>query len=367
MKATPILLAVSCLLTTTSCSKKEPYHEHSFPVDIAKVEKADVPVFLKAVGKLEPSQRIYVRPQVQGILTDILYEEGAFVHKGELLMTIDSRLYEANLDIAKANLSSEEADYRLHYDITRRMANLVGEDYVSEVEYEKSLTKLEASHSSIEKTHAEIKKAEVDLSYTEIYSPVNGYVGEKRYSAGNYVSSRDKHPLVIINKITPIEVQFSLPSFYLDQVRDQQKKAPLYLRADRPANLGEPLEGALEFIDNTVNSKTGMILLKGLIQNIDEKGWPGEFVRVSLLLETLQDATVVPTEAIVMGQDHDFVYVVNESTMKVSVRNIEKKHEFKTMTVITKGLKPGEIVVIDGQLNLAPGTKVHIPKGHTEK
>ncbi|MCH9704453.1 MAG: efflux RND transporter periplasmic adaptor subunit, partial [Chlamydiae bacterium] len=315
-----IVLALSCLSILSSCSKKEEPKELSFPVDIAEVLQMDVPIYLKGIGTLEASSVVYIRPQVSGILTDVLYEEGSFVKKDDLLITIDSRMYEANLEIARAMLSSEEADYRLNYDITRRMANLVGENYVSEVEYEKSLTRLEGSHANIEKTHAEIKKAEIDLSYTQIYSPISGYIGEKHFDKGNYVTPGDHHALVVINKVTPLEVAFSLPSTYLDQLREKQKERPLYLMCER-ASKGKPIDGVLDFIDNEVNKHTGMIPLKGIIPNKDERGWPGEFVRVHLLLETLENATVVPTEAIVIGQDEDFVWVVNEETMRVELRS----------------------------------------------
>ncbi len=345
----------------SGCTKKQESKEPSFPVSIAKVEVENVPLYLKGVGRLEPFRTIYVRPQVSGILTDVLYEEGSFVHEGDLLMTIDSRLYEANLEIAKANLSTEEADYRLHYDVTKRMANLVSEDYVSEVEYERSLTRLEAAHAKIEKTHGEIKKAEVDLSYTHIYSPINGYIGEKKVHTGNFVMPTENEPLATINQITPLEVEFSVPSCHIDAVRRNQSEKPLVIHARRPCDGETPLVGELDFINNTVNPKTGMVVLKGLIPNKDERGWPGEFVRVHLLLETLHDALVIPTEALVLGQDDDFVYVVDQETLHVEMRKVKKRFEFEKKSVIEKGVKPGEVVVIDGQLNLTPGVKVHVP------
>ncbi len=341
-------------------------HAPSFPIDIAEARTAHVPIFLKGIGTLVASAQILVRPQVSGTIIDVFYEEGHYVQTGELLMILDSRLYEANLKIAKAGLNSDEADYRLNYNITRRMSNLVGEDYVSEIEYEKSLAKLEAAHASIAKTIAEIKKAEVDLSYTRLYSPINGYIGEHYYTAGNFVTLNDKDPLTIINQITPIYVNFYLPSSYLEQIRAAQKQAPLFLKAERPSDTEHPLEGKLTFIDNTINAKTGMILLKGLIANKDERGWPGEFVRVHLLVKTLQDAVVVPTEALVLGQDSDFIYVVDKEKMTVEIRTVKIRMEFENMTVIESGVEVNEIVVVDGQLNLSQGAKVHIPKEKVE-
>lgn len=350
---------------TSGCKKRAQTIEHSYPVDIAEARTEDVPVYLKGIGTLAPSSIVYVRPQVGGVLTDVLFEEGSYVKEGDLLVTIDSRLFEADLEIAKANLGSEEADYRLNYDITRRMANLVGENYVSEVEYEKSLTRLEGAHSNIEKTHAEIKKAEVNLSFTQIYAPISGYVGEKHVDSGNYVTPNDDHPLFAINKVTPLEVEFSVPSFYLQKIRDKQKESPLYLYCERPSK-AERLEGELEFINNQVNKQTGMVLLKGIVPNKDESGWPGEFVRVHLLLETLKDVTVIPTEAVVIGQESDFVYVVDEKSMRVCIRTVELGQEMGEMIVVKSGIHPGEIVVVDGQLNLTDQTKVHIPKGKTD-
>ena len=242
-----------------------------------------------------------------------------------------------------------------------KRVRLVQDDYVSEVEYEKSLERLETAHSHIEKTYAEIKKAEVNLGYTNLYSQISGYLGEKRVDAGNYVTARDHHPLVTINKIRPIEVQFSLPSLHLEKIRKKQEEAPLLVKAERPADTTHPLIGKLDFINNTVNPKTGMIKLKGTIANEDRRGWPGEFVRVYLHLETLKDVVVVPTEAVVMGQDSDFVYVVDMKQMRVDMRVVRTGPIFERQTVIEWGVKAGETVVTDGQLNLSPDVKVHIP------
>ncbi|MCP5470199.1 MAG: efflux RND transporter periplasmic adaptor subunit [Chlamydiales bacterium] len=353
-------IALTLALISTGCAKKTAGEPPAFPVTVSVAIQEDVPVYLKGVGHLEPSKSIKVFPQVEGIITEVFFEEGAFVEKGTLIITIDSRLYEADLEIAKANLGTQEAAYRLHHDITKRMERLVKEDYVSEVEYEKSLEKLEGTHAQIEKTYAEIIKAEVNLSHTNILALTSGYLGEKFYDAGNFVSPSQHNPLVIINSVTPIEVEFSLPSFHLDEIRKKQEEGELQLKAERPADVENPLIGHLDFIDNTVNPKTGMIKLKGVIPNEDERGWPGEFVRVYLLLETLKDAVIVPTEAVVMGQDEDFVYVVDMEKKCVDMRKVKTGLTFKKQTVIESGVLPGEFVVTDGQLNLHPEAKVEI-------
>lgn len=362
MRISPTIQAVLAhiLLLFTSCTQNKNAEEPTVPVTVSKAILEDVPLYLKGIGVLKPSISVDMRPQIDGVLTEVLFEAGQYVDKHTLLMTLDSRLYEADLEIAKANLGTEEAAYRLYHDITKRMEKLVQEDFVSEVEYEKSLEKLEASHANIEKTYGEIKKAEVNLGYTSIYSPIAGYLGDKNFDAGNYVSSSQKKPLVTIHQVTPLDVEFSLPSYHLEEIRKKQEEAPLFLKAERPSDTTHPLVGELEFIDNTVNPKTGMIKLKGTIPNIDERGWPGEFVRVYLLLETIKNAVIVPTASIIMGQDADFIYVLDEKTMRVEMRMVKKGIALDRKTLIEWGIKEGEIVITDGQLNLTPNTKVTI-------
>lgn len=350
------------LIFLTSCEKKEVSHTSKYAVKLGESQEEDVPVFIKGIGQLIASVEIDVKAQVTGILTNVLFNNGQLVEEGDLLMTIDPRIYEANLQAAKAQLAEDQARLRYALDFAETYGMLVGEEYVSRLDYEQGVQNVDIYKAAIENDLAAIKIAEVNLDYTQIKAPTKGYIGLRKFDPGNVIFPEIDETLVTIRKVTPISVSFSLPSEYLQEIRENQKKQSLYLEASLPGDLAHPLVGTLYFIDNTVNEQTGMILLKGNIPNRDERGWPGAFVRVRLRIKTLKDAVLVPKEAIVLGQDGNFVFVVDKETMTVELRMIGKGSSYRDQVVVDWGIKSGETVVVDGQLNLYDGAHVFVPK-----
>ncbi|MCH9625822.1 MAG: Multidrug resistance protein MdtA [Chlamydiales bacterium] len=359
MKKSKILIFGLCVFIV-GCSQKEQEHP-SYPVEIGEVREEDVPEFIKGVGQLVPSISVDIKAQVGGYLTNVLFTDGQKVEANTLLMTIDPRIYEAKVSETKAQLAENQAKLRYALDFAETYGELVGKEYVSRLEYEQAVQNVDSYKAAVELDMAAVKKAEVDLSFTQLRAPFKGYLGLRTFDPGNYVDALADTSLVTINRVTPISVEFYLPSMYVQEIRERQNKEPLYLEAEIPNQPAQTLSGALWFIDNTINEKTGMILLEGNIPNEDEIGWPGQFVRVYLRLQVIKDAIVVPKQAVVLGQNGSVVYVLDEKTMTVEMRMIGKGLVYKDSIVALWGLKPGEKVIIDGQLNLYPGAKVHIP------
>ncbi len=350
-----------CVLLS-GCHKEEPQPPRKYAVELAEAFSEDVPYNLIGIGQLGASVEVEIKAQVEGYLTNVLFNDGQLVEEGELLMTIDPRIYEATLEEAKAQLAEDQARLRYALDFAETYGKLVGEEYVSRLDYEQGIQNVDVYKAAVEFDLAAIKKAEVDLEYTQLRAPTKGYIGLRKYDPGNVIYPEIDETLVTIRKITPLMVDFSLPSEHLYEIRMRQKEQPLYLEAILPEDPAHPLQGLLYTIDNKVNEQTGMIKLKGNLPNEDERGWPGAFARVYLRLKMLKDAVLVPQNAVVLSQDGDIVYVAHKETMTVEMRSVKKGILYKNYRVLEWGLEPGEVVVVDGQLNLYDGASIFIPE-----
>lgn len=364
----PAILSLIGCVFILGCEKKEQSTApRKYPVELAEAIAEDVPYNLLGIGQLGASVEVSIKAQVEGYLTNVLFNDGELVEEGELLMTIDPRIYEANLEEAKAQLAEDQARLRYALDFAETYGKLVGEEYVSRLDYEQGVQNVDVYKAAIESDLAAIKKAEVDLEYTQLRAPTKGYVGLRKYDPGNVIYPEIDETLVTIRKITPLMVDFSLPADHLYEIRTLQKRQPLYLEAILPEDPAHPLQGLLYSIDNKVNEQTGMIKLKGNLPNEDERGWPGAFVRVYLRLKMLKDAVLVPQNAVVLSQDGNIVYVANKETMTVEMRSVGKGILYKNFHVIDWGLKAGETVVVDGQLNLYDGAHISVPEKKEKK
>ncbi len=359
LKKTNYLIALTLLFC--GCEKKPTPETPKSPVQVGVVRIENVPNFVKGVGQLIPAVEVSLRAQVTGTLTSVLFTDGQRVNEGDLLMTIDPRVYEAALQQAQGQLQDNQARLRYAQEFANTYGKLVGNEYVSRLDYEQALQNVDVYKAGIEQARAAIKKAEVDLGYTQVRAPFRGYLGLRKYDPGNYVAATPDEILVTLKKITPLSVRFFLSSHYLADIQTYQKEAPLYLEAELPNMPENRLKGSLWFIDNNVDANTGMITLEGNLPNEDERGWPGQFVRVHLRLNTLENAVLVPRQAVILGEQGYYVFVLDEEKMQVTMRSITKGITYKDSYVVLTGLKEGEKVVIDGQLNLVNNTAVYIP------
>jgi multidrug efflux system membrane fusion protein len=335
-------------LAAISCGeKKEKPREETVPVTVAQVVQKDVPLEIQAIGNVQPLSTVQVRALASGQLMRVWFREGDDVAQGQMLFTIDPRPYQATLQQAQANLARDEAQLRNAEAQVARYDDLVKKDYVTKEEYGKIVADAGAARATVAADRAAIENARLQLSYCEIRSPLNGRTGTLMVHVGNLVRANDTSPLVVINQIQPVRVQFSIP---------QDQLSIVHQNADVVAGNAR---GTLTFIDNSVDEKTGTIALKATFPNRDRALWPGQFVSVAMKVAQRNDALVVPARAVQTGQRGQYVYVVKPDKA-VEMRTISVFRTIGQETIIDKGLAEGETVVTDGQLRLTPKSKVEI-------
>ncbi len=328
------------------------------PVHVANVVQKTIPVQLRAVGTVEAYSTVSVRSQITGSLTRVHFKEGRDVQKGDLLFTIDPRPFEAALKQAEAILARDVAQLENALQQARRYEELVKKQYVSQEQYDQIRTNAGALEAVVQADKAAVENARVQLSYCYIYSPVTGRTGSLLVSEGNVVRVNDATPLLVINQVSPIYVNFTLPEQHLSEIKRRMDGGKLSVEANRQnENLDE--QGVLSFVDNAVDRTTGTIRLKATFANDSRRLWPGQFAQVALTLSNQPDAIVIPSQAVQTGQDGQHVFVL-KSDSAVELRSVVVSRTLDGEAVIEKGLQPGEKVVTDGQFLLGPGSKVQV-------
>lgn len=329
------------------------------PVMVAEVTQKDIPVELRAIGRVEPYARVTIKSRVNGELQSVHFREGQEVKAGDLLFTIDPRPFEAELREAKARLAKDVALAEKAKKDLQRNESLVKGGYVSEEQFEQTRANADALKATIEADRALVESVRLQLGYCHIRSPITGRIGRLQIDQGSMIKANDDIGMVEIVQITPIYVDFSVPELHLPDVKKYQAQGPLRVAAVIPSEGSRPEQGELTFMDNEVNQQTGTIRLRGTFANSSTQLWPGQFVKVILTLTTRTNATVIPYQAIQKGQSGEFVYVVKPD-LTVEPRPISVNMTREGEAVIDKGLAPGERVVIDGQIRLFEGAKVEI-------
>ena len=325
---------------------------------VGTVKIKAMPVDVIAVGHVEAYSTVAIEAQVSGQLLDVHFKEGDFVRKGQLLLTLDPRPYEAALAQAKAALARDKAtavNNRLQAD---RYVKLLAEGIVPASQVESFTSTADASDAVLNADEAAIKSAQLNLEYCSIYSPIDGRTGALMLKPGNLVKVADV-PIVVINQVNPIFVNFGVPQQFWPEIKKAMAQGKLRAKATVPKDNDSPEEGAVEFVDNAVDATTGNIHMRAAFTNSQNRLWPGLYVNIVLTLSEQAGATVVPAEAIMLGDKGSFVYVVG-SDKKVEPRTVVPVRTIEGETVVEKGLQPGETIVTDGQARLEPHARVEI-------
>jgi multidrug efflux system membrane fusion protein len=325
---------------------------------IARAVARDVPVEIQAIGIVQAYSLVSMRSQITGPITEVHFEEGQEVKEGDLLFTIDPRPWEAALNQAQANVQRDEAQMvnaRLGFE---RTSNLFQSKIASQQDYDTAEAAYLGARSTVVADQAAITNAQVSLDYTAIRAPIDGRTGSLSVKKGNVVKSPDD-VMVTITQIRPVYVAFAVPEQQLTAIRRRSSEAPLPVKAFAPSETNQPAWGELTFIDNTVDTNTGTIVLKATFANTNQMLWPGQYVKTALTLSNLAQATIVPSQAVQTGQNGEFIFVVKPDET-VEARPVVAGITFGELRVIQSGLKPGETVVTDGQLRLTPGAKVSV-------
>ena len=365
---------------------------------VATVMQKDVPVNIDVIGNVEAYSTISVKAQVGGQLTKVYFQEGDYVKKDDALFTIDPRPFQAQLSQAQAQLGQAQANSaRDNAALSQAQANLARDTanqkyaeteagrytklfdqgivsreqtdqmransdalnqtiLADKAAIESARAQIGADKAAIANAEAMVENAKVQFDYTAIRSPIDGRTGNLAVKQGNIVAPNTME-LMTIAEVHPIYVTFSVPEAQLGEIKKYmaQRKLPVHAQSQDAGTNGET--GVLTFIDNTVDPSTGTIKLKGTFENQDNTLWPGEFVRVTLQLTTRPNAVVVPNQAVQTGQDGQFVYVVKQDHT-VEMRPVVTSTRVDQDLVVDSGLTPGETIVTEGQLRLAPNSRV---------
>lgn len=352
-----VIFAIS-FLPACSSKKEQSVKKPVVPVTVGAVIKKTVPVQSRAIGNVEAYSTVSVKARVGGDLTHVYFKEGQDVNKGDMLFTIDPRLYKTVLESAKANLVRDTALAKKADEDLRRYTELLRDELVSRSQYEQIFANAEALKATMEADKAAVENARLQVEYCTIYAPIEGRTGSLLVNQGNLIKANDDKPMVIINQLQPVYVNFSVPEQYLTEIKKYMSAGKLNVEAFLSKEDKKYFHGVLSFMDNTVDTATGTIKLKATFSNKEKALWPGQFVTVRMTLSNIQDAVVVPTQAIQTGQQGQFVFVVKDGTAEL--RPVTVGITYEDVTVVEKGLSAGDEVVTDGQMRLMPGAKVEI-------
>jgi multidrug efflux system membrane fusion protein len=332
------------------------------PVLAAVAVKADVPVYLDAVGTTKALNTVTVRPQVDGKLLEVAFGEGQDVKKDDVLARIDPTTYQAQLDQALAKKAQDEAlvaNAKIDLD---RYERLAATNSINRQQADTQRSLVAQLEAQVQNDQGAIDNARAILAYTTIRAPLDGRTGIRQVDQGNIVHASDSTGVVVITQLKPISVFFNLPQQDINQVNSAFAKGPLSVDAQRSDNDAIIDRGELKVVDNQVDASTGTVKLKAEFPNADLQLWPGQFVNVRLLIDTLKQVVVIPTGAVQRGPNGTFVFVVKDDNT-VAVRPITVAKQDETQTVVSTGVTPPEHVVTTGFVRLTDGVKISISNG----
>jgi membrane fusion protein, multidrug efflux system len=317
---------LSCVaLAMTGCSSQVPEASNAkpaqrnqanapkrpVPVLAAQAVQKDFPLEIRAIGNVESYATVAIKARVTGELQKIHFKEGQEVAKGDLLFTIDPRPLEAALREVKARLEKDKALAEKAEADNRRYENLVQGGFISSEQYDQVRSNLGSLQATVLGDEAVVENAKLQLGYTAIYSPISGRTGTILIDQGNMIKANDDNKsLVVIEQVHPIYVSFSVPEANVSQIIERMKGQDLVVNAMPDGSKTGPEKGKLTFVDNSVDSKTGTIRLKGTFDNQERRLWPGQFVNIALTLGRLQNVVTVPSQAVQTGENGLFVFVI---------------------------------------------------------
>jgi membrane fusion protein, multidrug efflux system len=356
-----VLAAVCAVLLGCSTDSKQQKAQAAGPravsVAVAPVQKQDVPVYLVGLGAVTAFNTANIKSRVDGQIMKVNFQEGQFVHEGELLIEIDARPYEVQLEQMQAQLFKDQAslrDAKLNLD---RYTALIPSGSIAQQQVDTQKATVDQLDGQVRTDQAQIDNARLQIVYCHITAPFTGRVGLRQVDPGNIIHAADTNPMLILTQLQPIAVIFPLPEDQLPSVAQHMKTATLEVDAysrDDQTKLGS---GKLLTIDNEIDPTTATAKLKAVFDNKDDQLWPNQFVNAHLLLETRKNSTVVPTAAILRGPQGTFVYTVNPDKT-VQDKAVTVALQQGDTTVITAGVSPGDTVVTDGQDKLQRGSTI---------
>jgi multidrug efflux system membrane fusion protein len=328
------------------------------PVAVATVQKGDMPVTLSGLGTVTPLATVTVKTQINGYLTEVAFQEGQMVKKGDFLAQIDSRPYQVALEQAEGQLAKDQALLKNAQLDLQRYNTLVAQNSIAKQTRDTQVSLVAQDQAAIKTDQAQVDAQKLNLVYTHIVSPVTGRVGLRQVDAGNYVQTSDPNGIVVVTQLQPISVIFTLPEDNLPAVMKQvHAGATLSVTAYERTGTTALGKGRLETVDNQIDTTTGTVKLRAIFDNEQEILFPNQFVNIQLLVDTLHDSDIVPRAAIQHGAPGAFVYVVKPD-QTVAVQKVKVGPADGQNIAVLDGLQPGEKIVVDGTDRLREGAKV---------
>jgi multidrug efflux system membrane fusion protein len=338
----------------------------SIPVTVAEAVQHDVPIYYDALGTVQALNTVSMRAQVNGQIVSVDFRQGQEVHKGDVLAKIDPAAFQAALDQAVAKKSEDQAQLiDAEKDLTR-FKTLVVRSIETQQNVDSQQAKVDQFKATIDADQAAIEAAQTQLNYATIVAPIDGVVGFRQVDVGNIIHTTDANPLTVLTQIQPCTVIFTLPQSDLGPVREAMLHGNVSVLAFDQNDTEQLAEGRLLLIDNQIDQSTSTIRLKAEFANQDEHLWPGQFVRIRILITTRKNAVTVPPVAVQRGPDGLYVWVIKPDNT-AEQRPIEAQTVSDTAAIVSKGLAANERVVVNGQSRLDVGAHVEIRSPTTQQ
>jgi RND family efflux transporter MFP subunit len=342
--------------TGSNATAQAPQRARVVAVELAKAERKPVPVDVDAIGTVTPISSVALKSRVETTITSVHFEDGAKVAEGDLLFTLDSRQIDAQIEQAEGTLARDQAQLAGAERDLRRFSGLIDKGATTQVNVDNAKTQSDILAGTIKADQSALDNLKVQKSYTLIRAPFSGRISAANVKVGNFVRPADTAPLATINQMAPVYVSFAVPQRVLGEIREAMGVGSTQVIATIP-NSGRSESGKVAMVENTVDSTTGMVTVRGIMNNANETLWPGILVQSKLIIRT-EDGVVVPTVAVQRSQTGNFVFTVKDGVAHVQPVQVDRT--FQGISVVTSGLKGDEDVVVDGQLLLTEGTRVEV-------
>ncbi len=348
--------------------RKRPQPEVHPTVVVETVTTDDMEIYGEYVGRIRAQQFVEIRARVEGYLEEMLFEEGTYIKKDQVLFVIDPKLYKARVDGARAQLQKDKAlELKAKRDLDR-IRPLFEQNAASQLDLDNAIASYESAVSAVIMSEADLAQAELALGYTTVRSPISGYISERNVDIGTLVGPGGKSRRATIVKSDTVRVDFSMTA--LDYLRSKERNVNLghqdptrgwnpYITVTLADDSVYPYEGLVDFADPQVDPQTGTFSVRAEMPNPDHVLLPGQFTKVKLLLDVREGAVVVPSKAVIIEKGGAFIYVIRPDNV-AERRFIELGPETDNMMIVERGLIPGERIVVEGYHKLMPGMTVEI-------
>jgi RND family efflux transporter MFP subunit len=335
-------------------SAQGPPRARVISVELTKAQRKPVPVDVDSIGTVTPISSVALKSRVETTIVSVHFEDGAKVNEGDLLFTLDARQIDAQIEQAEGTLAKDQAQLEGALRDLRRYSDLIGKGATTQVNVDNAKTQADILIGTIKADQSALDNLKVQKSYTIIRAPFSGRISAANVKVGNFVRPADTAPLAVINQMAPVYVTFAIPQRVLVDLRDAMASGGSKVIATIPGHQRSE-DGKVAMVENSVDSTTGMITVRGIMNNENETLWPGILVNTKLVIRT-EDAVTVPTAAVQRSQNGNYVFIVRDG--KAHVQPVGVSRTFQGISVVASGLSGGEDVIVDGQLLLSEGTPV---------